>query len=115
MSAAGSGPSLDAFDIVLARVVQGRVEQHPLRVPAGSTVGSALRLACARGLVDPAEVAGLGTAVFGRARGEAHPLHAGDRLELLAPVTVDPKVARARRVAHRRAALPRDKWRPDGA
>jgi len=53
-------------------------------------------------------------AVFGRARGTGHRLAAGDRIELTGPLRVDPKVARERRVAHRRAAEPRSRWRPQG-
>jgi len=75
-----------------------------LEVPAGCRLGEALALAVTQGL--PAAVAGdpmTTVAVFGRLRGPDHGLADGDRIELLGPLQVDPKVARERRVAHKRA------------
>ncbi|MBU6271326.1 MAG: RnfH family protein [Betaproteobacteria bacterium] len=75
-----------------------------LDVPAGCRLADAVAAACGAGL--PAAVAadpGVGVAVFGRLRGPDHALVAGDRVELLGPLRVDPKVARERRVAHKRA------------
>jgi putative ubiquitin-RnfH superfamily antitoxin RatB of RatAB toxin-antitoxin module len=45
----------------------------------------------------------LSFAVFGRRATTATPLHDGDRVELLRPLLVDPKEARHRRVAKKRA------------
>ena len=75
-----------------------------LAVPTGSRLGDALVLALAQGLpgavaADPA----VSVAVHGRLRGPDQVLLAGDRIELLGPLRVDPKVARERRVAHKRA------------
>jgi hypothetical protein len=41
------------------------------------------------------------------------PLHDGDRIELLPPLTVDPKVARQRRAEHRRRERGERRWAPD--
>ncbi len=75
----------------------GQVIERPLDVPAGASVGEALE-ACAAmagfpGMPDPS----LEVAVWGRAQDEAHVLREGDRLELLRPLRVDPKVARRER------------------
>lgn len=101
--------------VELAWVREGRVVIEPLSVALGSTVGNVVSEALRRGLVDEALLRDHTTAVFGRARPSDHPVHQGDRVELLGPVLVDPKVARARRVAHRRLALGRHRWRPNGA
>lgn len=84
-----------------------------------TTLAQALEAATAAGLLpaallDAVRSGAVGTAVYGRARPLGYRLEAGDRIELLGPLTVDPKVARQRRVAHRRAAQGRSKWNPDG-
>lgn len=73
-----------------------------LTVEAGTTVGAAIAqsgivalLALDRGALD--------CAVFGRRATDATVLADGDRVELLRPLTIDPKEARHRRVAIRRA------------
>jgi len=53
----------------------------------------------------------LQTAIYGEHCEPGAMLHAGDRIELLAGLSVDPKVARRRRAEKRRAAAPRGKWR----
>lgn len=104
----------DPIEVQIAWVAQAQVRCCTLSVPSGSTLGQVLAQARAQGLV-PDEALDLpGTAVFGRARGAGHPLADGDRIELTGPLLVDPKVARERRVAHRRAAEPRSRWRPQG-
>ncbi len=50
-------------------------------------------------------------AVHGRRMRPGLPLHAGDRVELLGPVTADPKAARQHRVARERAGEAGRKWR----
>jgi len=65
-------------------------------------------------LLSSEDLAGSEIAIFGRRRGPDEVLHEGDRIEVLGPLLVDPKEARQRRVASRRAAAPRDKWRGAG-
>lgn len=55
----------------------------------------------------------LQVAVHGRACAPGAALHPGDRIELLAGLQVDPKVARHRRVQARRRAEGRSRWLPD--
>ncbi len=92
-----------------------------LRVPAGTTVAQALALSgiaatvAASGRVPAGEgpLDGLGVAVHGRAAGPHDRLHEHDRIELLPPLTVDPKVARQRRADHRRRLAGERRWTPD--
>jgi len=102
-----------ALTIELARVVEGGVRLDRLAVPAGTTLERALGIAVATGLVGSAEIEALAVGVFGLRKPPDYRLHPGDRIELTAGLQVDPKIARQRRVAKRRAALPRDKWAPD--
>jgi putative ubiquitin-RnfH superfamily antitoxin RatB of RatAB toxin-antitoxin module len=101
--------------------------EPPLRIALelapGATVGEALRAGgaaeriaalrppCAgEGALD-----GLAIAVLGRLAGLEERLADGDRIELLPPLTVDPKVARQRRAEHRRRASGERRWAPDRA
>jgi putative ubiquitin-RnfH superfamily antitoxin RatB of RatAB toxin-antitoxin module len=56
---------------------------------------------------------GLGVAVHGRLAAPGDGLHDHDRIELLPALTVDPKVARARRAEHRRRQTGERRWAPD--
>ncbi|MCA3178690.1 MAG: RnfH family protein [Burkholderiales bacterium] len=56
---------------------------------------------------------GLGIAVHGRPAAPGDRLHDHDRVELLPALTVDPKVARARRAEHRRRQTGERRWAPD--
>jgi putative ubiquitin-RnfH superfamily antitoxin RatB of RatAB toxin-antitoxin module len=92
--------------------------EPPLRValslPPGSTVAQALQASgLAAGVGDGPEA--LGVAVFGRAAAPGDALHDGDRVELLPPLTVDPKIARQRRAEHRRRLSGERRWAPDRA
>ncbi len=101
------------IEIEVACVENGAVRLTRLTIPAATTLEHALALACRAGLVRAEDLGGLGVAVFGRRRSPEERLHHGDRIELLGPLLIDPKAARQRRVAHRRAAGGRDRWRPD--
>jgi len=92
-----------------------------VRLPSGSTVGDAL---AASGIADAIAAAGrvpvgqgpmddLAVAVFGRLARPGDRLHDGDRIELLPPLTVDPKVARQRRADHLRRLAGERRWTPD--
>lgn len=103
------------LSVVLARAAVDDVRCDTLELPAGATLGDALAQALRTGLLsadelEAVEAGTLTTAVHGRSRPVSQALRDGDRIELLGPLTVDPKVARQRRVAHRRAGQVRDKW-----
>lgn len=55
----------------------------------------------------------LQVALHGRVCAPGAVVHPGDRIELLAGLQVDPKVARQRRVQARRRAEGRSRWLPD--
>jgi uncharacterized protein len=92
-----------------------------LRVPEGTTVAQALVLSgiaatvAASGRVPAGQgpLEGLSVAVHGRAAAPQDRLHEHDRIELLPPLTVDPKVARQRRADHRRRLAGERRWTPD--
>jgi putative ubiquitin-RnfH superfamily antitoxin RatB of RatAB toxin-antitoxin module len=93
----------------------------PLALPAGATVADALAASGVAARIAAASVAPVGqgplddlaVAVFGRRAGPADRLRDGDRIELLPPLTVDPKVARQRRAEHRRRVDGERRWAPD--
>jgi putative ubiquitin-RnfH superfamily antitoxin RatB of RatAB toxin-antitoxin module len=99
-------PEGERIVVSVAWLADDAVRLESLTVPAGTALGDALAAAVARGAVPAAVMgdAGMRVAVFGRLRPPDYPLVAGDRIELLGPLQVDPKEARARRVALRRAA-----------
>jgi putative ubiquitin-RnfH superfamily antitoxin RatB of RatAB toxin-antitoxin module len=87
-----------AVEVVYA--LPERCWRASVRLPAPATVGQAIAAAHldAPGLVvDPARLA-----VFGRAVTPDSPLRDGDRVEILRPLLVDPKDARAQRAGTRR-------------
>lgn len=94
-----------------------------VRVPAGSTVADALAASgiaariAGSGRVPPGQgpLDALTVAVLGRRAAPGDPLHDRDRIELLPPLTVDPKVARQRRAEHRRRETGERRWAPDRA
>ncbi|MEI7443702.1 MAG: RnfH family protein [Burkholderiales bacterium] len=95
----------------------------PVTVPAGSTVAQALAASgvaariAASGRVPAGQgpLDALTVAVLGRRAGPDDRLHDHDRIELLPPLTVDPKVARQRRAEHRRRESGERRWAPDRA
>lgn len=102
------------ISVTIARVEGGEARLDTIAIPEGCTVGQALAAAVRARLIAAETLARCSVAVFGRRCAPDDPLHDGDRIELAGPLSADPKEARQRRVAHRRAAAGRDKWRPDG-
>lgn len=94
----------------------GCVSSERLTLPGGSTVAQALE-ACRGFGVDRAAIEALGSlrlAIWGRLQSADAPLRMGDRVEVLRPLTVDPKEARrvryratGRRIASRHRPLPK--------
>ena len=90
------------IQVELVQALPGESRSLRLQLPAGTTVGVALRLAIEAGfeparVVDPACLA-----VFGQTATPATTLRAGDRLELLRPLLVDPKEQRRERASRAR-------------
>jgi len=101
------------ISVVIARVERGGVRLDTMLLPGGSTLAQALAAARRANLIGPQTLAHCTVAVFGRRRAPDDRLRDGDRIELLGPLSADPKEARQRRVALARAAAGRSKWRPD--
>jgi putative ubiquitin-RnfH superfamily antitoxin RatB of RatAB toxin-antitoxin module len=82
------------------------------RVPPGATVADALRASNIQALHPELDLATCKLGVFGKLAQLQTPLADLDRVELYRPLTVDPKVARQRRVEKIRAAGSREgrKW-----
>jgi putative ubiquitin-RnfH superfamily antitoxin RatB of RatAB toxin-antitoxin module len=81
-------------------------------VPYGVSVAQALRLSGILQRHPEIDITTQKLGVFGKLRGLEERVHAGDRLEIYRPLSVDPKVARARRVAKARKGGSREgrKW-----
>ncbi len=86
-----------ALRIEVVYALPDRSWRVPLQLPAGATVADALAAADLPSRVPGIEVDPEGLAVFGQAATLATALHDGDRVEVLRPLTVDPKQARRRR------------------
>ena len=89
------------IEVELLRAWPDRRESLRLRLPEGSSVGDALRLAADQGFAAAAEAAVDCVAVFGRSANAATRLHAGDRIEILRPLLADPKERRRARAGRR--------------
>ena len=91
-----------AMEVELVQALPGESRSLRLQLPVGTTVGEALQMAIEAGfeparVVDPACLA-----VFGQTVTLAATLRAGDRLELLRPLLVDPKQLRRERAGRAR-------------
>ena len=121
-TAAGS-----CLQITVCRIEGAQIDQCVIELAVGATVGDALAasgfmpslgIELAQLTADAAarRVDGRwAVAVYGRRVGLGEPLFDHDRVELLAPVVVDPKVARQRRAEHRRQERGERRWARDRA
>lgn len=108
MAADDDGPGHASILVEIAWVdADGSVGRHRVELPSGACVGDAL--AALRGhdrcgaLLDGLARGELTTAIYGERCNAASVLHPGDRIELLAGLAVDPKLARRLRAGRRRA------------
>jgi uncharacterized protein len=79
------------FRVEVVRAWPRRHEAKCLELAEGASVADAVE---AVGFTAGSEIA---VAVFGEVVSAAHPLRDGDRVELLRPLSIDPKEARRRR------------------
>lgn len=87
----GANPAI-CVEVVYA--LPGQTWSTPLKLPAGATAAQALALAMMAGLDGRIGPETLQMAVFGRMVEPGAKLRDGDRLELLRPLTMDPKQRR---------------------
>ena len=94
-------------DGIMVEVVYAEAEIQALerlKVPAGTTVGEALRRSGLRSKFPGIDTERNGVGIFGRRVGLDTVLRAGDRVEIYRPLVADPK--RARRDRARRKHQP---------
>lgn len=109
MAADAGGVRRPAIDIEIVWVeADGSIGRRAIELPAGSRVRDALASLSSdeRGaaLLDALARAQLAVAIYGERCDESTALHGGDRVELLAGLVADPKLARRRRAQKRRGS-----------
>jgi putative ubiquitin-RnfH superfamily antitoxin RatB of RatAB toxin-antitoxin module len=90
------------MDVEVCYAEAAKATRIALVLDAGATVADAITRS---GIVETLALdrTQLSFAIFGRRATADAPLHDGDRVELLRPLLIDPKEARHRRVAKKRA------------
>jgi uncharacterized protein len=88
------------IEIAYAEPQRGIVKE--LRLPPGSCVADALRLAALDPDFSGVDLANSALGIFGRPVRRDHPLQAGDRIEIYRPLAADPKEARRARAKQAR-------------
>jgi len=81
-----------------------------LSLPHGARVSDALDALGRSDLRSQLEAGTLSAAIYGEAASLQSPLHAGDRIEILAPLVADPKQSRARRAEVQRRRQGDARW-----
>jgi len=89
--------------LVVYATAARRHQQCELRLPLGSTAAQAVAASALLQTLAADAIDALGLAVWGKKVSVHHTLRDGDRLEILRPLTVDPKVARRERFARQGA------------
>jgi putative ubiquitin-RnfH superfamily antitoxin RatB of RatAB toxin-antitoxin module len=89
----------DAIEVEVVHAWPDRCWSRTLALPPGARVGDALDAVSAEASSEALDLPSLGLAVFGRLAGRDTPLRDGDRIELLRPLRMDPRQARAARAA----------------
>ncbi|MDP9090720.1 MAG: RnfH family protein [Pseudomonadota bacterium] len=84
-----------AIEIAYAEPQSGLVKE--VRLPAGSCVADALRLAARDPDFAGIDLVNSAIGIFGRLAGRDQPLRSGDRIEIYRPLAADPKEARRAR------------------
>ena len=79
------------------------VQEMQMRVEEGTTASQALRASGLLDAINESQLQSLELAIWGRKSPGTQVLQPDDRLELVRPLLVDPKVARRERFAHQGA------------
>jgi putative ubiquitin-RnfH superfamily antitoxin RatB of RatAB toxin-antitoxin module len=80
---------------------EGNLWQCSLTLPAGTTIEHSLSASGYFCDFPTRSIEQLSVGIFGKHLPLHHPLEDHDRVEIYAPLRVDPKIARRRRAAHR--------------
>lgn len=94
----------NANNTILISVVastNGQLWQRQLSLPLGTTIAQAILAAGYLTDFSKNTLESISVGIFGKHYPNHHPLQDHDRVEIYAPLRVDPKIARRRRAAHR--------------
>jgi uncharacterized protein len=93
----GAPRPADAIEVEIVHAWPDRCWSRKLAFSGGACVGDALDAVSGEASKEGLDLGRLGLAVFGRLAGRETPLRDGDRIELLRPLLMDPRQARAAR------------------
>ena len=95
-------PQLDeTICITVAASRDGQLWQRQLSLPVGTTIAQSIIAAGYLTEFPEHSLASISVGIFGKHYPNHQPLQNHDRVEIYAPLRVDPKIARRRRAAHR--------------
>lgn len=89
------------IQITVVMMHEGNLWQRSLTLPAGATIEHSLSASGYFCEFPTKSIDQLSVGIFGKHLPLHHPLDDHDRVEIYAPLRVDPKTARRRRAAHR--------------
>lgn len=95
----GAGADGRRIGVEVVHAWPDRCWSRTLALPDGACAGDALDAVADEVAAEGLDLGDLGLAVFGRLAGRETPLREGDRVELLRPLRMDPRQARAARAA----------------
>jgi len=107
----GSEVNRSAYAVSQADSRQPALAMASRQVGVGSDVEQALAAHLSEQALRRLASGEISAAIFGRRARSDQALYAGDRIELLGPISADPKDARRARVQHERQVSSRDKWK----
>jgi putative ubiquitin-RnfH superfamily antitoxin RatB of RatAB toxin-antitoxin module len=96
--------STETIQIMVVAMHEGNLWQRSLILPVGATIEHSLNASGYFCDFPSRSVEQLSVGIFGKHFPLHHPLEDHDRVEIYAPLRVDPKIARRRRAAHREKA-----------
>jgi putative ubiquitin-RnfH superfamily antitoxin RatB of RatAB toxin-antitoxin module len=91
----------DTIMIMVVTMNEAKLWQRTVTLPYGATLAESLHISGFFNDFSKKSIQDLRVGVFGRHLPLDHPLQHQDRVEIYAPLRVDPKIARRRRAAHR--------------
>ena len=94
----------DSIRVTVVTAHDGPLWHKELWIPTGSTIGQSLRISGFSSEFPSISLETISVGIFGNHYSLDHPLDHDDRVEIYAPLRVDPKTARRRRAAHREKA-----------
>jgi hypothetical protein len=97
-----AGAETETIEVEVACDTESGVQLFSVTLPAGSTVGDAIRAANLAGRLPGVDLSTRKTGIFGKLRERIDVVQDGDRVEIYLPLVADPKEARRRRAAHQR-------------